>query len=175
MTGKAWIGIVLAVICVSSVGIRHVMGGEKEESVATSPTPARGVSGSNSLVARGDTSVPVSKSSDAAAKKTSDSFIAKSLPFVTEASFFGLIGFALGYFSRKVVKLMLILLAILFIALQVLSYIDVVTIDWQKLIDVVNGLILNLKENYSISAVLKDRVPTAGALVAGYFLGFRKG
>lgn len=171
MAGKAWIGVVLAVVCVSSVGFRHVFGDSSPEPEVKTTSSRNNLVGGNSLVPQSSTT----QREVAPAKPKENSFIAKSLPFVTEASFFGLIGFALGYFSKKVVKLMLIFIAIMFMALQGLSYLEVLTMDWQKLIDVVNGLILNLKQNDSISAVLQDRIPTAGALVTGYFLGFRRG
>ena len=47
--------------------------------------------------------------------------------------------------------------------------------DWSRAVSLVNDFVLNLKENETIGQVLKDRIPTAGALVGGYFLGFRKG
>lgn len=97
------------------------------------------------------------------------------LPIFTEASFFAMIGFALGYASRKVVKIGMILLAVFFALLQVLTYAEVTTIDWGRLVEILNDWILNLKENQSITDVLTDRVPTAGSLIAGYVLGFRKG
>ncbi len=98
-----------------------------------------------------------------------------ALPYLSEGSFFALIGFALGYTSKKLIKLMLIFLAIFFIGIQALSYSGVLEVDWSKAIDLANNLILNLKENETITEVLKDKLPTAGALIAGYWLGFRKG
>ncbi len=168
---KAWIGIILSVVCLSSVGYRYLLAAGSSPEAA----PASGVMpgpGRTSLLPRGTNPPPTSNQRE---QTSDDSFLADKLPFITEASFFGLIGFALGYFSRKVVKLMLILGAMLFISLQVLQYMEVVTINWQRFIDLANDLILNLKENDSIGAVLKDRIPTAGALTAGYFLGFRRG
>ena len=67
------------------------------------------------------------------------------------------------------------LLAVFFAGLQALSWSGVVTVDWGKAVDLANDLILNLKENETFTEVLKDRVPTVGALVAGYLLGFRRG
>lgn len=103
------------------------------------------------------------------------SVIADSLPVVSEASFFGLIGFAIGYTSRKIVKVGLIFIAFLFVGVQALSYADILTVDWPKAVQVVNDLVLNLKENATFTDVLKDRIPSVGAFTAGYFLGFRKG
>lgn len=98
-----------------------------------------------------------------------------ALPYLSEGSFFALIGFALGYASKKVVKLMLIFLAIFFVAIQALSYGGVVTVDWSRALQLINDLILNLNENETIGQVLKDKIPTAGAMGVGYWLGFRKG
>ncbi len=70
---------------------------------------------------------------------------------------------------------MLIFLAIFFVGIQALSYGGVLSVDWQKFVDLLNDLILNLKENETLTEVLKDRVPTAGAMMAGYWLGFRRG
>jgi uncharacterized membrane protein (Fun14 family) len=98
-----------------------------------------------------------------------------SLPLLSEASFFAIIGFALGYTTRKVVKLGLILLALVFVAIQGLSYAGVATVEWGGIVERINGWILNIQENETLSSFLKHRVPTGGSLVAGYFLGFRKG
>ena len=87
----------------------------------------------------------------------------------------GLIGFAVGYASRKVVKLALIFLAIFFVGLQLLVYQGMAEVDWPALIEGLNNLIFNLKENRTITEVLTDRVPTAGAFVAGYVFGFKRG
>lgn len=98
------------------------------------------------------------------------------LPYFTEASFFGLIGFALGYTSRKVVKLGLILLALLFAAIQGLQMAGVIqNVDWGRAIELVNDWILNIKEDQSVTDWLTDKVPSAGALFAGYLIGFKQG
>ena len=103
------------------------------------------------------------------------SMVADSLPVVSEASFFGLIGFALGYTSRKVIKLCLIFIAVFFIGIQGLSYAGVLNVDWSRAVRLVNDVVLNLKENRTFLEVLKDRIPSAGALTAGYLLGFKRG
>lgn len=97
------------------------------------------------------------------------------LPLFTEGSFFALIGFALGYASRKVVKLLLIFVAIFFLGIQALSYAEVMTVDWNHAIELLNRVVLNLKEDQPFTQVLKEKIPTVGALIAGYFLGFRRG
>ncbi len=99
----------------------------------------------------------------------------RSLPYVTEGSFFGLIGFALGYASRKFVKLGLILLALFFLGLQALVWTGNVSVDWGGLVGKLNGLLFNLQENESITQFLTRRIPSAGGMLAGYFIGFQRG
>jgi len=124
----------------------------------------------------GTTTTPEGEPDTTGGAATSEPSTAETLlPYVTEGSFFALIGFALGYASKKVLKLGLIVLAVFFVALQGLSYLEVITIDWKRAIDVVNDLILNLNENQTILDFVKDRVPTLGGFGAGYLLGFRRG
>ncbi len=99
----------------------------------------------------------------------------RSLPWVTEGSFFGLIGFALGYATRKIFKLALILVALFFIGLQALVWTGTVSVDWSGMIGKLNALLFNLKENESMTAFLTRRIPTAGGLLAGYLVGFQRG
>ncbi len=99
----------------------------------------------------------------------------RSLPYVTEGSFFGLIGFALGYASRKFVKLGLILLALFFVGLQALVWAGTVSVDWGGMIGKLNALLFNLKENESMTQFLTRRIPSAGGMLAGYLIGFQRG
>ncbi|MFG0318617.1 MAG: FUN14 domain-containing protein [Planctomycetota bacterium JB042] len=182
MTFKGFVFTALAVVFVASVGLRVFVGDDASSSGATKVTDALKTSGSAGdgpgesflpgLGGGNGASLPSTGSDDAG---DGGGKLADALPYLTEGSFFAIIGFALGYASRKVVKLLLILLAGFFLLIQGLSDADVVQVDWPKAIDLVNDWILNLKENDTIGEVLKDKLPTAGALTAGYLLGFRKG
>lgn len=99
----------------------------------------------------------------------------RSLPYVTEGSFFGLIGFALGYATRKFVKLGLILLALFFVGLQALVWTGTVSVDWSGMLGKLNALLFNLRENESMTQFLTRRIPSAGGMLAGYFIGFQRG
>lgn len=99
----------------------------------------------------------------------------RSLPYVTEGSFFGLIGFALGYASRKFVKVGLILVALFFVALQALVWTGTVSVDWSGMLGKLNALLFNLRENESMTQFLTRRVPSAGGMLAGYLIGFQRG
>ena len=46
---------------------------------------------------------------------------------------------------------------------------------WDKMIALLNDLILNLKQNQTLTEVLKDRIPTTSAFATGAFLGYRRG
>lgn len=99
----------------------------------------------------------------------------RSLPYVTEGSFFGLIGFALGYASRKFVKVGLILVALFFLVLQALVWTGTVSVDWSGLIGKLNALIFNLQENETMTQFLTRRIPSGGGMLAGYLIGFQRG
>ena len=96
------------------------------------------------------------------------------MPYITEGSFFALIGFALGYLSRTILKVGLIVLGACFLLIQGLAWAEVIDVDWSRAIQLANDLVLNLRENASVTEMLKDKLPTTGALAAGYALGFRR-
>ena len=98
-----------------------------------------------------------------------------AMPIISEATFFGVIGFALGYASRKAVKVGLVLLALLFVAVQVLSYMGVIAIHWGRGLELLNEFVLNINESETAMEILKHRIPSAATLVAGYLIGFRRG
>jgi uncharacterized membrane protein (Fun14 family) len=97
------------------------------------------------------------------------------LPYLSEGAFFAIIGFALGYTSRKVVKVGLVLLALCFLAIQALVWTGHAQVDWVGVLAKVNEHVFNLKDGETITQFLTRRVPSAGSLVAGYVLGFRRG
>lgn len=101
--------------------------------------------------------------------------IERSLPYVTESSFFGLIGFALGYTTRKFVKFGLIVLALFFVGLQALVWTGKVTVDWSGLVASLDEWIFNLRENESMTEFLTRRIPSGGGMLLGYVIGFRRG
>ena len=98
-----------------------------------------------------------------------------ALPAVTEGSFFALIGFALGYTTRKVFKLGLILLALGFVSIQLLVHLGVVEVDWNGMVDKLNQWVLNVREEGTVQELLTDRIPTASGLGAGWLLGLKRG
>ena len=100
--------------------------------------------------------------------------IEKSLPYVTEGSLFGLIGFALGYATRKVFRLALFAIALAFIAIQALSHFNVMTIEWGPVVNWINQSIFNLTHDETVIGFVTKRVPSLAAMGACYFLGFKR-
>lgn len=99
----------------------------------------------------------------------------RALPWITEGSLFALIGFALGYATRKVFKLALLVIAVAFLAVQALVHFGVLEVGWGGVVDALNRVVLNLKADESVTGFLTRRVPSAGALLAGVVIGFRRG
>jgi uncharacterized membrane protein (Fun14 family) len=99
----------------------------------------------------------------------------KYLPFATEGSLFGLVGFALGYTTRKLIRVALILIALGFVITQALAYAGKLEVDWGGLVERFNEFVLNLRRDQTVSKILSYRVPSLGALVAGWLVGLRRG
>lgn len=101
--------------------------------------------------------------------------LVRSLPYVAEGSFFGLIGFALGYATRKFVKLGLILVAIFFVCLQALVWTGTVSVDWDGLLGKLDALLFNLEQNETMQQFWTHRIPSGGGMLLGYLIGFQRG
>ena len=99
-------------------------------------------------------------------------------PFLEQIGFGAIAGFAAGYATKKVGKLVAIGLGLLFVALQLLAWGGFVTIDWVTVQDRVDPLL----ETDSLSAgwrwllaTLTYNVPFAAAFVPGFLVGLRRG
>ncbi|MEO0651033.1 MAG: FUN14 domain-containing protein [Planctomycetota bacterium] len=158
-------------VLVLSVAARAMLGDPQPMSGAGEPSA--GPAAASSFVGGLPTGNP--GTTEGAIDAAESGSIEEMLPFVTEGSFFALIGFALGYATRKVVKLLLIFVAIFFAGLQALVYAGVADVDWGQAVDLVNNLILNVKEGQTITEIAKAKLPSAGGLGAGYLLGWRRG
>lgn len=156
-------GVQIALLTLLLVGLFGSIGARAWLRPEPGP-PSTGVPG-NSLVDPGA----------APAREEPRTPIERSLPYVTESSFFGLIGFALGYTTRKFVKLGLILVALFFVGLQALVWTGKVTVDWSGLVASLDEWIFNLRQDESMTAFLTRRIPSGGGMLLGYVIGFRRG
>lgn len=179
MTLRGFIFVTLLVVLVGSIAVRAATTPDSPKS-GSAALDALSKSTEGSGAAQGfvggsgssTTSVPVggaSSSNDAAPAPDS------VLPYLTEGSFFGILGFALGYTSRKIVKLFLILLALVFAAVQGLAVAGVADVDWNKALALANDLIFNVNEHAGWIEFMKAKLPSAGAFCGGFLLGFKRG
>lgn len=110
--------------------------------------------------------------------------------FATSIGFGGVAGFLIGYALKKVMKVMLIIVGLIFVGFIYLEYHKVLSIDWNKIqLSVENGLsgIVNMTNGNNtpevpwgsgqlISATLANYgIPITGSLAAGFVIGFVKG
>lgn len=98
------------------------------------------------------------------------------LPFLTEGGVAMLLGLALGIATRSVFRIALLLVAVTFIAIQFLAYKGYIAeVDWGGIATGLKNLVLNLPETTGLSAMLQYKLPSAGSLVLGYYLGLKRG
>ena len=164
---------VLAVICLvlfGSVGARAWYSSQASDPAARSSAGASDLTDPQGFFPTGGSAPGASAGEPAEPDPIQD-----ALPAVTEGSFFALIGFALGYTTKKIFKVGLILVALIFVAIQLLVHFDVVDVDWNALVASLNDWVMNLREDGTVQQLLTDRIPSAGGLAGGYLLGFRKG
>jgi uncharacterized membrane protein (Fun14 family) len=110
--------------------------------------------------------------------------------FATSIGFGGVAGFLIGYALKKVMKVILIIVGLIFVGFIYLEYHKVLSIDWNKIqLSVENGLsgIVNMTNGsipaevpwgsgQLISATLTNYgIPITGSLAAGFVIGFVKG
>jgi uncharacterized membrane protein (Fun14 family) len=74
-----------------------------------------------------------------------------------------------------VFKVALLLIAVAFLAVQGLVHFGVLEVGWGGLVDALDRAVLNLQADESVTGFLTRRVPSAGALLAGVVVGFRRG
>jgi uncharacterized membrane protein (Fun14 family) len=95
------------------------------------------------------------------------------VPFVGTLGFGGLMGYGVGYAAKKVSKLALVAMGIIFFLIQYLVYKGFATVDWGSVAEaggeaVKSGGALFWK-------VVTYNVSLGAGFVAGIVLGFRKG
>ena len=99
-------------------------------------------------------------------------------PYIGQLSFGGVLGFAAGYFVKKVGKMALFVVGGVFILLQVLSAYGYIQIDWltiQKQADPIfnEQNVKNVSDNFM--KLITANLPFTGAFVVGFALGFKAG
>ncbi|ANE43036.1 FUN14 domain-containing protein [Deinococcus puniceus] len=85
------------------------------------------------------------------------------------------LGFATGYALKKLGRVVLLLVGLLFIALQVLSWFDLVTVHWTRVQALSEPWLRQGSEQGAawLSRLLTANLPFAGAFTAALLVGLR--
>lgn len=96
-------------------------------------------------------------------------------PLLPDLSVGGLLGFATGLALKKIGRVALVALGLLFIALQVLVYFGLVTVNWPRLQALSEPWLRQGGELGTrwLMRALTANLPFAGAFTAGLWLGLR--
>lgn len=87
----------------------------------------------------------------------------------------GLVGFVVGYAVKKLLKVFLVILGLGIVALMALSYLGVITVNWNKFLEIVSSIIPKVTEVTGPLQQIANALPFAGAFVAGFILGLKVG
>ncbi|PTA67823.1 FUN14 domain-containing protein [Deinococcus arcticus] len=96
-------------------------------------------------------------------------------PLLPDLSVGGLLGFATGVALRHIGRVALIVLGTLFVVLQLLAALDLVTVNWLRLQALTEPWLRQGQEQGGawLLRVLTANLPFAGAFTAGLLLGLR--
>ncbi len=97
------------------------------------------------------------------------------LPYLTEGGIAMLIGIALGMATRTAAKILVLLFAVFFLGVQFLAAKGIVDIDWSAFTTWLRQFVLNISGDKGLGAIVQHKLPSAGSLVIGYYLGLKKG
>ena len=92
----------------------------------------------------------------------------------TQLGFGAIMGFAVGYAAKKIVKLLLIFLGLFFVALLYLSFQGFITINFQKFQQAFEAFAGRVTDS-PIPAFITAGIPFYGSFALGLALGFKKG
>jgi len=75
-----------------------------------------------------------------------------------------------------IAKVAIFLFGIVFLALQFMSYKGWIgDINWSGMASWTSDFVLNINKNLGLTEILKHKLPSAGSLGLGYYLGLKKG
>jgi len=94
----------------------------------------------------------------------------------TQLGFGGVTGFIVGYAVKKILKFLVVLIGIFFVALQYLAYQGFITINYEKFEQAFRGLSFGATIGVEpLPAFITANVPFLGSFVAGLAIGMAKG
>ncbi len=100
------------------------------------------------------------------------------IPLLTQLGFGGVIGFCTGFMVKKVGKFAAFIVGLLFVTIQILSYYNVINMDWAPVKDwwdrgtspeILTGMWSKIRH------CLFATGPALGGAIPGFFLGLKAG
>jgi len=95
------------------------------------------------------------------------------IPFVSTLGFGGVLGYAVGYAAKKVGKIVLVGIGILFFLVQYLVYKHLAHVDWAGVAH--QGGEAAKAGGEAFWKIVTYNIPLGGGFIAGIVLGLRKG
>ena len=120
-----------------------------------------------------DTKALEKEAANAASKADAVEWIKGMLPYFSEGGLALLIGIGLGIVSRGVLKIAIVFALLLIGGMEWLAYQGVLEVNWGDLASLIHKTILNATPNGDRAAVIQEKLPSAGALAGGYFMGIK--
>ena len=92
-----------------------------------------------------------------------------------QLGFGGGAGFIVGFAFKKMMKMIIVLIGLFFLALQYLDYVGFIELHYEKLVQAAQGWVTTFQGDLSALSFLTANIPLAGGFVAGFGLGYKKG
>lgn len=96
-------------------------------------------------------------------------------PLIYQLGAGGILGFVVGYAVKKVLKILALIVGFFALVLIYLGYIGIIDVNYDKLIEMVEGLIGNVGAASEWLSLIIASLPFAGSFVVGIVLGLKKG
>lgn len=96
-------------------------------------------------------------------------------PALFQLGFGGFAGFVVGYAFKKMVKMLLVLVGLFFVALQYLAYTGFIEINYDKIMQSLQGLTKLFEGGFSLPAFLTANIPFTASFTAGFGIGLKMG
>ncbi|MBB6098957.1 putative membrane protein (Fun14 family) [Deinobacterium chartae] len=109
---------------------------------------------------------------------TADTAFNLLTPYLGQLSLGAVLGFAAGYAVKKIGKIALLVVGVLFIAVQLLAASGFIEVDWLRIQQAAGPLLERERIQSGWSSflgVLTNNLPFSGAFLAAFVLGFRAG
>lgn len=97
-------------------------------------------------------------------------------PGLGQATLGGVVGYALGFALKKIIKILLIFTGVFIALTTVLASQNIISVNWPLVENYFNEILQNSNISFeNLIQWLGAYIPVTGGLVAGFFIGFRKG